>query len=247
MKIHLVRCLRPQASLLVAFFALASCSATGDSIADLASEINATLDTGRVVIAVGDSIGVTFPFKDQWNHEAFVLPDGSASFQLIDAVPVAGLTLADLDTRLTELYNKKRNNQEKIDLTVAVTTAGGGAGVSAVTGRVVYVIGDVNNPGPVIIAGRSLTLIEAIGAAGGHLKATANLRNVILVRKLADSKELRSWRLDADVYNWGSVPPIFLQPHDIVFVPNTAIDDVDIWVDQYIRRLMPFPYLVRPA
>lgn len=91
-----------------------------------------------------------------------------------------------------------------------------------------------------------MTLVEAIAAAGGHLKATANLRNTILVRRMA-SGEMRSWRLDADIYRWGQQPPIYLQPRDIVFVPNTAIDEVDIWVDKYIRQMIPLPTLFPPT
>jgi len=221
----------------------------GESIVDLADEINATLNTATVSIAVGDTIQVTFPFKPEWNHVTRVRPDGSASFQLVDDVQVAGHKIPELDARLTKLYGEKRQGQEVIELTLTVPTAGGGTPSTSVggTGLNVYVIGDVDDPGPIALEGRTLTLIEAIGAAGGHLKPTANLRNTVLVRRMTGSNEMRSWRLDADIYSWGDVPPIFLQPRDIVFVPNTAIDDVDIWIDQYIRRILPFPYLIRPT
>ncbi len=245
MKISSVRFIRHVASSFAVLAVLASCSAVGDSIVDLAPEINASLDRANVALAVGDTIQVTFPFKNEWTHEARVRPDGSASFLLIDDVKVVGLSLADLDARLTALYAKKREGVEHIELTVGVVGAGGGSTTSANPGFSIYVIGDVTNPGPIVLAGRALTLLEAIGAAGGPLKPTANLRNIILVRRLGQSGEMRSWRLDADVDRWGSLPPIFLQPRDIVFVPSTAIDDVDIWVDQYVRRMIPFPYLLR--
>jgi PAS domain S-box-containing protein len=77
---------------------------------------------------------------------------------------------------------------------------------------------------------RTHTLLEVIASAGGHRKATANLSNTILVRRVGG--DMKQWRLDADVYQWGKEPPIWLQPRDIVFVPNTAIDDVNIWVDK---------------
>ena len=80
-------------------------------------------------------------------------------------------------------------------------------------------------PGSVRLTGRQVTLIEAIGAAGGHLKDTANLRNTVLIRRIRGSNEMRSWRLDADVYGWGDQPAVFLQARDVAFVPNTAIDE----------------------
>ena len=236
--------------MLAALFAFASCSAVGESIADLAEEINASRHTASLPVAVGDTIQVSFPFKPEWSHETRVRLDGSASFLLIDDVQVAGLELQELDKRLTKMYRDARQGSEEIDLSLARPTAGGGSRTGATsstgTGWDIYVIGEVQSPGPIALDGRTLTLTEAIGAAGGHLKETANLRNTVLVRRLASS-EMRSWKLNADIYQWGEMPPIYLQPRDIVFVPNTAIDDVDIWIDQYIRRILPFPYFIRPA
>ena len=53
-----------------------------------------------------------------------------------------------------------------------------------------------------------------------------------------------SWLIDARIEHWGVAPPVYLQPNDLVFVPNTNIDDANIFVDKYIRQMLPFPYLV---
>lgn len=223
---------------------MAACSATGNSISDLAPEINATWDKSTVTLRVGDVVIVSFPFKPDWSHEARVRADGMASFLLIDSVQVAGLTTAELDDRLTALYQEKMSTETNVvEISLDVPTGGGVQAGSAVDGRNVYVVGEVGRPGPVALVGRSLTLFEAIADAGGHLKHTANLRNTILVRRNAKTGKMRSWRLDADIYSWGSAPSIMLQARDVVFVPNTAIDDINIWVDQYIRLMLPFPVL----
>jgi protein involved in polysaccharide export with SLBB domain len=216
-------------------FVVAACSATGYSITELAANINATLDTGPRVAVPGDTIRASFPENRDWTHEARVRPDGKAVFQAIDEVEVAGLTAKQLDEKLTQLYGPLNLKSLSIDILPAPDAADTPADAA-------FVIGEVQRPGPVALVGRTWTLTEAIGAAGGHLKATANLRNTILVRRLA-SGEMRSWRLDADLYRWGDHPPIWLQPRDIVFVPNTAIDEVDIWVDKYIRQMIPLPAL----
>jgi len=31
---------------------------------------------------------------------------------------------------------------------------------------------------------------------------------------------------------WGSPSQVFLQPGDVLYVPNTTIDKVDIWIGQ---------------
>lgn len=219
-----------------------ACSATGYRISDLAAEINSTRDSMRTVVVVGDTIKVMFPLRADLNHDVRVRADGHASFRGLDAVPVAGLTLTELDEKLTDLYSKvKLENASELTVDLA-PAAPDAAGVSP---DALFVIGEVERPGPVAAIGRPLTLFEAIAAAGGHRKPTANLRNVILVRRLG-SGENRSWRLDCDIYKWGAQPPVYLQPRDIVFVPNTAIDEVNIWVDKYIRQMIPLPTLFPP-
>lgn len=217
---------------------LAGCSATGYRISDLAAEINATLQREPVGVEVGDTLLVRFPFKPEWNQKVRVRPDGFGSFLLLDDVAVVGLTLAELDKKLTDLLAQRGNPQE---VSVDIETPSGEGGSERASGRFsAFVVGEVERPGVVELLGRTYTLAEAISAAGGHKKATANLGNTILVRRLA-SGEMRQWRLDADIYEWGLQPPIYLQPRDIVFVPNTAIDEVNIWVDQYIRQMIPLP------
>lgn len=216
-----------------------ACSAVGYPIADLAESINATRSVGAVLLQAGDTLKVTFLSKIEWNQEVRIRPDGNASFLGLDDVPIAGLTLAQADDRLTKLYAAV-NTDVPVErpLTLDVVGAGAAPGHGAA-----YVVGEVTRPGNVELTGPTYTLIEAISAAGGHLKASANLRNVVLVRRLATG-EMRSWRLDADIYQWGAVPPIYLQARDIVFVPNTAIDDVDILVDKYIRQMIPLPIFI---
>ena len=221
---------------------LAACSATGYSIKELAEEINSTLDRSTPRLLPGDTISVTFPYKTEWTHTTRVRADGVATFLIAGDIPVAGLTLAQLTEKLTPHYQGQTLN---VDLEVPASLGGGGSGVS-ISPQAAFVIGEVHNPGPVDLTGRTRTLFEIIAAAGGHLKATANLSNTILVRRLA-SGELRSWRLDADIYDWGDVPAVYLQPRDIVFVPNTAIDDINIWIDQYIRQMLPIPFPVLPV
>ena len=219
---------------------LAACSAVGAPIRDVAGEINATLSEVRRVTEVGDVISVVFPYHTDWNMQSRIRDDGFATFTLIGEIKVVGLSIAELNQRLLENYAKVPDVSE-LELTADVEAVSSGASEAS---RVVFVIGDVTNPGSVQMTGRSLTLLEAISSAGGHLKRTANLRDTMLIRRVRGTNEMRSWRLNADVYEWGMHPAIYLQERDVVFVPNTAIDEVDIWVDQYIRQMIPLPGLV---
>jgi hypothetical protein len=128
---------------------------------------------------------------------------------------------------------------DEINATLEPTTSGG----SGLAVQTVSILGEVAEPGAIELeTGRRLTLIEAIARAGGHEKETAYLASTVLVRWDPVHQEQLAWTIDARQRWWGKKKTIFLQPYDLVYVPNTPIDDVGIWVDNWIRRLIPIPF-----
>lgn len=226
--------------MLAAGLLLAGCSAVGAPIKDVADEINATLSKVRRITEVGDVMSVVFPYRSEWNHQPRIRDDGYATFLLIGEVRVVGLSIAELNEQLQKQYREQRQSNE-IELTVDILDD---AGSGTDSSNAVFIIGDVATPGPVELTSRPLTLFEAIGAAGGMLKRTGNLANTMLIRRIRGTNQLRSWSVDASIERWGESPAVFLQARDIVFVPNTAIDDVNIWIDQYIRQMIPIPNII---
>lgn len=208
--------------------ALGGCAAT--PISKLAAEINDTRRRDVMVFTPGDELEIQFRDFPTWNHETRVLPDGVASYRAIDGVHTAGLTLDGLTAELNARYGRILNNP---GLTVFPTK---------LAPRQVYVIGEVNTPGVIEIEGeRGLTVVEAIARAGGPRLATSLLENVVLVRWDAVGQRQREWTFDVSQEQWGTPEPVFLQPYDLLFVPNKRIVRVNIWIEQYIIRNIPLP------
>lgn len=84
------------------------------------------------------------------------------------------------------------------------------------------------------------TVLHAIAQAHGF-RETARVNEVILIRRGADNKPIVT-TLNLEKARDGSdtSQDVLLMPYDIVFVPRSPIANVDLWVDQYIRRLLPF-------
>lgn len=123
-----------------------------------------------------------------------------------------------------------------------VDTPPTGAGTD-LTPRSVHVLGEVVEPGQIPIeAGRRLTIIEAIARAGGHKPQTAHTSSLVLVRWDRLKQQQLAWKIDARPKYWSDAKTVFLQPYDIVYIPNMPIDDLGFWVDNYIRRLIPIPF-----
>ena len=88
-----------------------------------------------------------------------------------------------------------------------------------------------------------LSLLELFAQARGPNLNLAALQNTVFMRWDPEKRERRTWIIDARPKHWDSTHPIWLQAYDIVFVPNKVIVDVNLWVSQYIKNLIPLPYL----
>ncbi|HVS17815.1 MAG TPA: polysaccharide biosynthesis/export family protein, partial [Planctomycetota bacterium] len=127
----------------------------------MASTINATLEPDTVVLGVGDELALRFPYSETWNQEVVVMTDGSASFIAIGRLIVAGMSIGQLSETLSASYSRVFEDPK---LDVLVTARGA---------RMVYVMGEVREPGEFELAadGR-LTLLDALARAGGPIKST---------------------------------------------------------------------------
>ena len=211
-------------------------TAGGPALSKIASEINSTLEPQTVVIGIGDKLEIRFPYSPTWNQEVEVTADGSASFMAVGRLIVAGMSMGQLRDALSSSYTRVFENHE---LDVVLKTRGA---------RKVYVMGDVEEPGEFEIdPDRRLTLLDALARAGGPIKETAYLAHTLLIRWQASTGKQRAWTIDAREEHWTGSEPVYLQPYDLVFIPNTPVDDVAIWVDNYIRRMIPFPYIIPTA
>jgi protein involved in polysaccharide export with SLBB domain len=222
------------ASVLLPLLSLGACeSPGGPPLSEIAATVNATLEPNVIVFGVGDQIDVRFPYAPTWNQTVEVAADGSATFSGIGRLIVAGMSPSTLTQSLREAYSLVIDNPE-LDVVV-----------KSLASRTIYVMGEVRHPGPLTLSpDRRMTMLEALAAAEGPRKETAYLAQLLLVRWNASTGQQISWVMDASEEYWTGAVPLYLQPYDIVFIPNTPIDDVDIWVDNYIRRIIPFPYVV---
>ena len=212
---------------------LGSCASYGRPLEEVAPEINATFYTGPTLIEPGDMLDLRFARKSDWNQMARVRDDGRVSLPVLGDLRVAGLSVPELQRDLGGKYSEVLTEPA---LTVNVSEATGpeGGGGTSVT-----LSGEVSHPGLIAMHGERLTLIEALGRAGGQLKATALLGNTLMLRRSPQTGLYTGWRIDAREDRWATAEPIYLQRHDMIFVPNTPIDNVNIWVDQYINRMIP--------
>jgi len=129
-------------------------------------------DTGDYTIGPKDLLDIRVLELPEISADRRVADDGTIDLPMVGQVPVAGMTAADVRSRIETLLSSKYLNRA----TVIVN-------VKEFNNKPVSVLGAVQKPGTLSISGR-WTLIKAITAAGG---LTERAGKKILVLRRADN------------------------------------------------------------
>lgn len=122
-----------------------------------------------------------------WNEEALqrsivVLPDGMVSLPLVGHVKASGRTAAEVEKLVAKKLSRFIAEPE-----VSVT-------VTATSGNVIFVVGQVNQPGPYVMT-QSTTVIQALAMAGG-LTEFASGNSIKVIRKGDSTLKVRYSNLE---------------------------------------------------
>jgi polysaccharide export outer membrane protein len=166
----------------------------------------------------GDKLAISVWENEDLNTETVVRPDGKISFPLIGDIQASGLTLAELDTRLTTALKEYIRYPE-----VSIV-------VEEVKGSRVVVLGEVEAPGVYPITGEE-SLLEA-GALAGGFTEDAVLSSVIVIRRGEGGAYGMRADLTGAIERGRFNQNIYLQSGDIVYVPKKFIANVKYFVDQ---------------
>lgn len=165
-------------------------------------------------IQEGDVLKVAFSYEKELNQDGvLVLNDGSISLMGVDRIELAGLTLTEADTRVTQAYAK---DYLEPDLSIIVQKT---------PGRRVYVLGEVKSPGMHELPSGGIDMLGAISVAGGFTGDAARSGSV-LVRVTDDGYLVQE--IDLDNFNSiaaAGLATIKIQPYDVVYVPRSRIGD----------------------
>lgn len=178
-------------------------------------------------IQPGDQFDIKFFYNPELNESVTVRPDGRISLQLAPEVVVAGLTPAQLTQALREKYAADLARPE---ITVISRSF---------ANQRVYVDGEVNKPSLVPLSG-AMTVLDSIAQAGG-VKESARRDEVIIIRRA--NGEAKPVVLTVDltkiIDGTDTAQNVVLMPYDVVYLPRSPIANVNVFVDQYLRKNLP--------
>ncbi len=175
----------------------------------------------------GDEVDVRLTYNPEFSERVTVAPDGTIQLALIGTVEAAGRTAAEMTTVLTQRYAQELRHP---DLTVITRSF---------ASNIIFVGGEVARGGTIpLIPG--MTVIHALLAAGGPLDSAAIDKLLLLRPGPEGSAALRVYNLRDVLEGRTALDEILLDRLDVVFVPRSNIAEMNLWVEQYVNRLLPF-------
>ncbi len=177
----------------------------------------------QYVIGIGDTLFISVWENPDLTQEVIVRPDGKISFPLIDEVEAAGLTISELDRRIT---TRLKEYIRFPDVSISLKKMGG---------RKVIILGQVNNPGVYSLTGSS-TLLEAIALAGGFTN-DAVASSVIVIKEGLTNPQAQRVNLTKALHKPQSKQNIILDSEDIVFVPKKFIANLNYFLKQILEPI----------
>lgn len=184
-------------------------------------------------IQAGDQLAIDFYLNSEFNDNVSVQPDGRIVMRMVGPMQAAGLTPGQLSNQINEAYSKELKNP------------GATVHVQSMPSRQVFVEGQVGHPGSFVLE-PGMTALQAVADAGG-LTDEAKPSSVVLIRRDACGRAEGS-RLDlasaTDDPTGGE--DVLLMPHDTLIVPRSRIANVDLFVQQYIRGVLPVQPFITP-
>jgi protein involved in polysaccharide export with SLBB domain len=175
-------------------------------------------------LQAGDVLRVKFLYHPELDIQVPIRPDGSITLQLAGEIHAAGLHTTELEQVI-----KERTSDRLRDPEISVI-------VAQLAQRKVYVGGEVRLPGFVIYE-RGMSPLQAIMVRGGF---TDTARRDSVLRVSGTQDEYHGTRLDfTKLLSEGTQGDMHLAAGDVLYVPRTAIGDVDAFVNHYIKGILP--------
>ena len=198
---------------------------------EMSSEI-AYAPEPKLTLGAGDVLDFKFFYNPELNDSQTVRFDGKITLQLIGEVMAQGKAPLELQEEISKLYASQLRRPEATVI------------VRSLANRRVYVGGFVRTPGLIEMKTR-LTALEAIMQAGGFDMWRAEVKNVVIIRHKENQRYGCALDFSGEL-DGKATQPFYLEPLDIVYVPRTTINKVNLWIDQYINQIIPkvgFTYL----
>lgn len=209
----------------LALGSLAACAPAAPRLTEAAVPGGVPL-TAEHILGPGDEFEIRFPFYPDLNDRVLVGPDGRASLQLVNTVPLGGLTVGDATKLLNQRYAAVIHDPQ-----ASIT-------MRTYAPEEIFVDGWVANPG-LVRSDVPLTVSRAVAQAGGA-KSGAHTGSILVLRRTPDGV-VHYFEVALGSYagaGAGTEDPL-LSNYDVVYVPQGVLGSISDFLANYLKNV-PF-------
>jgi polysaccharide export outer membrane protein len=164
-----------------------------------------TGESEKYLVNAGDQLEISVWGEEELQVAVLVRPDGGFSYPLAGDLRAAGRTVTEIQDELTQRLSRFIPNSV---VTVMVTAIGG---------NVIYVIGQVQNPGSYVM-NPQVDVMQALSMAGGTT-AFADLNDIKILRRSQNNQRVLTFRYNDVARGRNLQQNVLLEAGDVVVVP----------------------------
>jgi polysaccharide export outer membrane protein len=204
--------------------------------AELADRMSAIMPAAEVTVILKSGNGASREFLNTIRSNTDmgstrlmrVRRDGMVSFPLIGDITAVGRTPAELSREVEARYGRVLRGGIAVTLNVESSSESN-----------IAILGEVRQPGRYGIV-NPVSPFFALAMAGGALES-AKKSQIVVVKRRPGGKV--AWHVVNLDLNSGAPlgPEIPLESQDMLLVPRNGIASLNLFVEQWIRRMMPLP------
>jgi protein involved in polysaccharide export with SLBB domain len=216
------------AGLSACVISITGCTAVSVGVSD-GVPIEQIVTAGRSVssqpyqLRPGDDVTVRFYYNPQLDEDLRVRPDGRISLSLVGELQAAGKRPDQLSADVTDAYS---HYFVKSNAVVILRHS---------ADDVVFVAGEVRNPGQFNIEQGARMVLDCLALSGG-VTDSATLRSVILVRRSGDAQHplVTELNLSRALSGSDAGQNIALAPGDLVYIPKSGLADTNLAIHLFL-------------
>ncbi|WAC25924.1 polysaccharide biosynthesis/export family protein [Ancylobacter sp. SL191] len=179
-------------------------------------------------IGPGDKLKIKYFLTRDMDEELTVSPDGTVAPRAIGQLKVEGMTLAGAQEVV-----RRASRVELADQKVVIALE------DPVSAKV-YIGGMVERPGPYNLSEMRNGTLQGILTAGGFTEE-ARTGQVAIIRRGPDNMPmLRLVDVKEIIQTGFTLDDVQLVSGDIIYVPRSSVAELNVWIDQFINKVVPF-------
>lgn len=170
-------------------------------------------------LAPGDVLSVEVLEDASLNRNTLVLPDGTITFPFVGTLRAEGKTVSQIESALKKALAPNFATSPTVFVSINSLNP------TAATGKTVtiYVVGQVNNPGPIAISS-GLNFLQALASVGGFTPFAATKRVQLRRVNPANGQEVvYKYNLKAVGNGAPMTGNTIMREGDIIFVPERRL------------------------